>query len=98
MGARVLISVHTAYDVARFRAHFPALTDGAAHFDGPGGSQTPDVVGLAMSRTCWPVRCPTAAGLTVAERNADRAVSEGPGGAGRPPECRSARGRLRAQL
>jgi selenocysteine lyase/cysteine desulfurase len=43
--------VHTAYDVARFRVHFPALTDGAAHFDGPGGSQTPDVVGLAMSQT-----------------------------------------------
>ena len=76
MGARVLISVHTAYDVARFRAHFPALTDGAAHFDGPGGSQTPDVVGLAMSQTLTgPLS--NRGRMTVAERNADRAVSEG---------------------
>ena len=29
------------YDVERIRSHFPALREGAAHFDGPGGSQTP---------------------------------------------------------
>ena len=29
------------YDVARVRSWFPALSLGVAHFDGPGGSQTP---------------------------------------------------------
>lgn len=68
-------SVPTAYDVARFRAHFPALADGAAHFDGPGGSQTPDVVGAAMSGV---LTGPLAnrGSVTLAERNADRAVVE----------------------
>ena len=65
-----------AYDVARFRAHFPALVDGAAHFDGPGGSQTPDVVGAAMSQVMTgPLS--NRGRMTVAERNADRAVTEG---------------------
>lgn len=69
-------SVQTAYDVARFRAHFPALVDGAAHFDGPGGSQTPDVVGAAMSRVLTgPLS--NRGRVTEAERNADRAVTEG---------------------
>ena len=41
-----------AYDVARIRSHFPALGEGAAaHFDGPGGSQVPAVVGEAVART-----------------------------------------------
>ena len=39
------------YDVASVRAHFPALDEGAAHFDGPGGSQTPDVVARAVADT-----------------------------------------------
>ncbi|GAA3805090.1 cysteine desulfurase-like protein [Sphaerisporangium flaviroseum] len=38
-----------AYDVAAVRAHFPALDEGAAHFDGPGGSQTPAVVADAVA-------------------------------------------------
>lgn len=33
------------YDVDAVRQHFPSLNEGAAHFDGPGGSQVPDVVG-----------------------------------------------------
>jgi cysteine desulfurase family protein (TIGR01976 family) len=68
--------IQTVYDVARFRAHFPSLADGAAHFDGPGGSQTPDVVGAAMSRV---LTGPLAnrGRVTTAERNADRAVVEG---------------------
>ena len=37
------------YDVAAVRAEFPALSEGAAHFDGPGGSQTPAVVADAVS-------------------------------------------------
>ena len=40
-----------AYDVEAVRAHFPALRAGAAHFDGPGGSQTPDVVAEAVAAT-----------------------------------------------
>ncbi len=37
-------------DVAAVRAAFPALGLGVAHFDGPGGSQTPQVVGDAVAR------------------------------------------------
>ena len=39
------------YDVAELRACFPALTAGAAHFDGPGGSQVPTAVGAAVAGT-----------------------------------------------
>lgn len=62
-----------ALDVAEVRAHFPALRDGAAHFDGPGGSQTPDVVADAMART---LTGPLAnrGSATEAERNAEGAV------------------------
>jgi cysteine desulfurase family protein (TIGR01976 family) len=41
----------TGYDVAAVRAQFPALAEGAAHFDGPGGSQTPAVVAGAVAGT-----------------------------------------------
>ncbi len=36
------------YDVDAVRAHFPALSDGLARFDGPGGSLVPDVVADAV--------------------------------------------------
>jgi cysteine desulfurase family protein (TIGR01976 family) len=39
------------YDVAAVRAEFPALAEGAAHFDGPGGSQTPVAVADAVADT-----------------------------------------------
>ena len=39
------------YDVAAVRAEFPALAEGAAHFDGPGGSQTPAAVADAVAGT-----------------------------------------------
>ncbi len=67
----------TTYDVARVRAHFPQLREGegsgAAHFDGPGGSQTPDVVARAVHDT---LVAPLANDdvVTAAERNAGRAV------------------------
>ncbi len=32
------------YDIDSVRADFPALADGSAHFDGPGGTQTPTAV------------------------------------------------------
>ena len=64
----------TTYDVSAVRAHFPALVGGAAHFDGPGGSQTPDVVARAIHDTL--VRPLSNRGsLTAAERNADAAVT-----------------------
>jgi len=37
------------YDVAAFRARFPALAAGYAHFDGPGGSQVPVEVAQAVA-------------------------------------------------
>ena len=63
----------TTYDVAAVRAHFPALAEGAAHFDGPGGSQTPDVVADAVAGT---LRAAVAnrGEITVAERRADDIV------------------------
>ncbi|HEX6358567.1 cysteine desulfurase-like protein [Actinophytocola sp.] len=38
-----------SYNVAAVRAHFPALDEGAAHFDGPGGSQSPNQVADAIA-------------------------------------------------
>jgi cysteine desulfurase family protein (TIGR01976 family) len=38
-----------AYDVARIRSLFPSLERGWAHFDGPGGTQTPRPVGDAVA-------------------------------------------------
>ncbi|MCW2700860.1 MAG: putative cysteine desulfurase [Blastococcus sp.] len=40
-----------SYDVAAVRAHFPALRTGTAHFDGPGGTQVPEVVGRTVADT-----------------------------------------------
>ena len=37
------------YDVERLRARIPALATGTAYFDGPGGTQTPDVVAAAIA-------------------------------------------------
>lgn len=39
------------YDVESLRRHFPSLDEGVAYFDGPGGSQVPDVVGDAVRET-----------------------------------------------
>ncbi len=61
------------YDVAALRAHFPALGDGTAYFDGPGGSQTPVAVAEAVAGAL-------VAGLsnrgstTASERRADDVV------------------------
>jgi cysteine desulfurase family protein (TIGR01976 family) len=63
------------YDVAAVRAHFPALREGAAHFDGPGGTQTPDVVAEAVARTLTSAVANRGA-VTPAERRADRIVHE----------------------
>ena len=39
------------YDVTTARADFPALAEGLAHFDGPGGTQIPTAVADAVSAT-----------------------------------------------
>ena len=61
------------YDVEALRRHFPSLAGGTAYFDGPGGTQTPDVVGEAMRRA---ITQPLSnrGRLTLAERNADDTV------------------------
>lgn len=38
-------------DIKALRAHFPSLQSGIAHFDGPGGTQTPHEVGAAIAAT-----------------------------------------------
>ena len=73
------------YDVESVRAHFPALAEGAAHFDGPGGSQTPDVVAEAVAGTLTSAIA-NRGSVTAAERRAEEIVVE----------CRAALGDLLA--
>src|SRR5699024_4726361 len=56
------------------REQFPSLTSGIAHFDGPGGTQTPAVVGEAIARTLTgPL---SNRGTSVAsERNAEETIA-----------------------
>ncbi|HXV94670.1 MAG TPA: cysteine desulfurase-like protein [Pseudonocardia sp.] len=65
--------VHDRYDSAAVRARFPALAAGFAHFDGPGGSQVPDVVADAVAAA---LRSPLAnrGQVTESERRADAIV------------------------
>lgn len=63
------------HDLDRFRSHFPSLESGIAHFDGPGGTQTPAVVGEAVAAALTgPL---SNRGRSVfSERNADSIVTE----------------------
>ncbi|MEU8825628.1 cysteine desulfurase-like protein [Streptomyces sp. NPDC048636] len=63
------------YDIAAVRAQFPALEAGRAHFDGPGGTQTPRPVIVAISEA---LARPLAnrGRLTAGERNAETIVAE----------------------
>jgi cysteine desulfurase family protein (TIGR01976 family) len=63
-----------SYDVAAVRAHFPALHEGAAHFDGPGGSQVPDVVADAVANTLRSAVSNRGYSATAAERRAEDIV------------------------
>lgn len=68
---------HTAsmsYVVVALRRHFPALTRGAAHFDGPGGTQVPDVVGAAVADALTDA-ISNRGRSTAAERRADDIVT-----------------------
>lgn len=61
------------YDIATLRDRFPALLAGYAHFDGPGGSQVPDVVGAAVASTLTAPLANRGRG-NAAERAADAIV------------------------
>lgn len=66
-------AVTTPFSVESFRGAFPSLVSGIAHFDGPGGTQTPAVVGQAIADTLTgPL---SNRGTSVSsERNADTVV------------------------
>ncbi len=62
-----------ALDTASLRALFPSLMSGIAHFDGPGGTQTPLPVAEAITRVLvGPLS--NRGRATASERNADDAV------------------------
>src|SRR3954463_2229555 len=62
-----------SFDVAALRARFPSLASGIAHFDGPGGTQTPAVVGEAIASTLTgPLS--NRGTSSVSERNAEAAI------------------------
>ncbi|HZO67376.1 MAG TPA: aminotransferase class V-fold PLP-dependent enzyme, partial [Kribbellaceae bacterium] len=60
-------------DVAAVRRAFPALAEGAAHFDGPGGSQTPQAVADAVAGALT-AAVANRGRRTAAERRADDIV------------------------
>jgi cysteine desulfurase family protein (TIGR01976 family) len=62
-------------DVARIRSSFPALDQGVAWFDGPGGSQTPREVARAVADTLT-AGISNRGTVTDAERRADAVVHE----------------------
>src|SRR5215218_7390487 len=62
-----------SFDVTALRAHFPSLAEGVAYFDGPGGTQTPDVVADAIGRALT-APLSNRGTATLAERNADDIV------------------------
>jgi cysteine desulfurase family protein (TIGR01976 family) len=64
-----------SYDVEKVRAHFPALSEGAAHFDGPGGSQVPDVVADAVANTMR-AAVSNRGSVTAAEHRAEKIVAD----------------------
>ena len=63
-------------DLAALRRHFPQLADGTAYFDGPGGTQTPDVVANAV-RDALLAPLSNRGTATAAARNADAIVEGG---------------------
>lgn len=62
-----------SYDVDRLRARVPALSSGVAFFDGPGGTQTPDLVADAIAGALM-AGLSNRGSVTVAERNAESIV------------------------
>lgn len=64
------------FDVNRVRACFPALEQGIAHFDGPGGSQVPTQVAGAVADSMTS-GISNRGGVTLAEKRADAVVLDG---------------------
>ena len=62
-----------AFDVDAIRGCFPALSNGTAYFDGPGGSQTPTVVADAI-RDALLRPLSNRGNTTIAARNAEEIV------------------------
>jgi cysteine desulfurase family protein (TIGR01976 family) len=67
-----------AIDIAAVRAAFPALALGAAHFDGPGGSQAPQQVADAVAAALGGGLA-NRGSVTEAERRADAVVLQARG-------------------
>lgn len=63
-----------SYDVQRLRAQVPALQEGMAHFDGPGGTQIPEPVAAAMATALRSAVSNRGRG-NAAERRADDLVT-----------------------
>ncbi|MFJ8057970.1 cysteine desulfurase-like protein [Streptomyces sp. NPDC096142] len=62
------------YDITALRALFPALSSGTAHFDGPGGTQTPrPVIEAITGALANPLS--NRGQVTAGERNADAIVT-----------------------
>ena len=62
-------------DVAALRTRFPSLASGVAHFDGPGGTQTPVEVAEAMAATMTSSISNRGAGIVGSERAANEVVA-----------------------
>ena len=62
------------YDALAVRSHFPSLSSGFAHFDGPGGTQTPRQVAAAIALTLTRPLSNRGSG-SLPEQNADNAVT-----------------------
>ena len=62
------------YDVTELRAHFPSLASGIAHFDAPGGTQTPREVGEAIAGTLTGPLSNDGGGAVASEANSEIAV------------------------
>ena len=65
-----------AFDVNRVRESFPAMKQGVAYFDGPGGSQVPVEVARAVGDTMISGISNQGA-VTLAERRAEEVVVAG---------------------
>lgn len=63
------------YDVTALRARIPALEEGTAYFDGPGGTQTPREIGDAIAEAlCAPLS--NRGTGAASQRNAERHVEQ----------------------
>ncbi len=64
------------YDVTELRSRFSSLNSGVAHFDAPGGTQTPDVVGEAIAQTLMAPLSNLGGGNVRSEANAETIITD----------------------